>query len=174
MLFKLPAELRDYIYELVYEDSSEEAIDVTDAFPGVEIEADSRDELDGDYIPCRSSIFSPAKCPMRGVASAVEARSTPLSSAPPSSALLRTCQRLHMETRNFFPQAYTLYWQKTFIIDLEKTPDSLKHVCRFPTLPMDSFLVRWPRTSLADPSLLSATRSTDGPINFRPCCSKGQ
>ena len=89
-LFQLPGELRNYIYELVFENGND-IVDIIDAF-----------------MPSTNNKVSPATNLRKATA------------APPSSALLRCCQRIHSECKGTFDEATRRYWKKVFTLDTRK------------------------------------------------------
>lgn len=96
-LFRLPGELRNRIYELVFEISSEDTILIADAFS-----------------PPNQSDTDAARLLPRP------------SSAPPPTALIRSCQHIHGESKVFFDEASERYWKQEFSIELPKpTPHHL-------------------------------------------------
>lgn len=103
---------------------------------------------------------------MRENKSTKDGHLTPLPSAPPSSALLRTCKRLHTETEGIFVRLYAHYWQKTFIIDLEKTPGSLKNVYNCPAHLIDKFLITTLRPDCVRQPFRQISFSIAGPVEF--------
>lgn len=91
-LFKLPAELRNLVYELVFEVSSANTIRVTDAFSPSGHNA-------------TDTITSARKA----------------SAAPPSAALIRSCQHIYSESKGIFvaqKHTHKKYWMKEFAIGL--------------------------------------------------------
>lgn len=78
-LFRLPGELRNIIYELVFENGN-------------------------DTISVADFVSAPAKAGKHV--------------GPPSSALVRSCQKIHDETKSMFAVAYRRFWQKSFVVDL--------------------------------------------------------
>jgi hypothetical protein len=111
---------------------------------------------------------------MREKKSTKDAHLTPLPSAPPSSALLRTCQRLHTETKGIFMRLYAHYWQKTFTIDLEKTPGSLKNVYNCPAHLIDRFLITILRPDCVRRPFHQTSFSIAGPVEFCLWRPRGQ
>lgn len=85
---QLPGELRNYIYELAFENGSD-TVDIADAF----------------LRPVRANM-SPAMNLRRATA------------APPSSALLRCCRKIHSECKDTFGEATRRYWKKVFTLDM--------------------------------------------------------
>lgn len=79
LLFKLPGELRNTIYGMVFESGSD-TVNIADAFSPME---------DGDTDAATS---------LRKI-----------SASPPSSALVRSCQQLRQESQCFFTAAYERY-----------------------------------------------------------------
>lgn len=98
-LFRLPPELRNRIYELVFEVSSASIIRVTDTFS-----PSGHDATD--------AITSARKA----------------AAAPPSAALVRSCQRIHGESKVFFDEASKRYWKNEFLFEL---PIDLPHHLTF-------------------------------------------
>ena len=88
-LLKLPGELRNRIYELVFENDSE-TIDIADAFFK---DADSSSD---PTVTLRKA-----------------------SAAPPSLGLMLCCKSTYAESKQLFASAADRYWNKTFTIKLE-------------------------------------------------------
>jgi hypothetical protein len=101
-LFRPPGELRNAIYELVFENGNE-TINVAD-FASAPVKLDWNPGL----LPFRRLQLIPT----------TDTDAVPTDVGPPSSALLRTCQKLHNEIEDIFAAAYQRFWQKTFVIDL--------------------------------------------------------
>lgn len=121
-LFRLPGELRNRIYEFVFENGSD-TIDVAAGFFPTD-DSDTTDTAD---------------------------QLRRATAAPPSTVLMRTCQKINEESKLIFAAAYTHYWEKQFTIEFK----DMRHVARLtPSLPwrlIDSFIVsaRITRTKVA-------------------------
>ena len=102
-LFKLPGELRNRIYDLVFEHDNE-AVSIRDAFSPL-----------GKRHP---------------------------NAAPPSSALLRACRKLHHESKVFHAVAYRNYWRKSFVIDLREVDALRGYIMFVPTLWIDNYIMK--------------------------------
>jgi hypothetical protein len=102
-LFKLPGELRNHIYELVFE-HDDEPVNIEDAF----------------------SPFS----------------NVLMEAAPPSSALIHTCRKLHLESKGFHEVSYRNYWRKGFIVDLWRVDALRGYIKRVPTAWIDSYIMK--------------------------------
>lgn len=100
-LFQLPGELRNRIYWFVFEVSSASTIRVTDAF-----------SPSGHNITDAITLARKA------------------SAAPPSAALIRSCQRIYNESKGIFDalkHTHKMYWEKEFAIGLSE-------IAHFPAL----------------------------------------
>lgn len=89
-LFKLPGELRNRIYELVFENSSDTINTVEAFFPSKASESDTVTQL------------------------------RKASAAPPSVALLCSCQKIYGESKGIFAKAVRHYWKKEFTVTLDE------------------------------------------------------
>lgn len=87
-LLKLPGELRNRIYELVFENDSE-TIDIADAF------FEDADSSSDPTVTLRKA-----------------------SAAPPSLGLMLCCKSTYAESKQLFASAASRYWNKTFTIKL--------------------------------------------------------
>lgn len=124
-VLRLPAELRNNIYELVFKNinrNSNRNIDVAEAFfptEGSEIDAATR------------------------------ARKADV--APPSSALLRCSRQFHDEGKGIFAAAYQRYWRKTFTIRLKDMEPFERFTTSVPWRTIQNFIVtaRVSRTTVA-------------------------
>lgn len=111
-LFRLPAELRNQIYEMVFEsdEDKDETIEILDAFTLAK-----RFRSDDPASDVRYSL------------------------PPPSSALLRSCQRMYSEAKdvNLFAPAWECYWRNDFVIDFDKNSfeDAYPGYVKFVSLP---------------------------------------
>lgn len=124
-LWKLPGELRNRIYELVVENDSD-TIDITEAFPATPLK----------------SVATYENCPLRRSASASPVLAASLSSAPPSAALMLTCQRLHEEMKGIFADAYQRYWEKSFVVDLQANRDLIENLVNLPAVAISTFVIK--------------------------------
>jgi hypothetical protein len=101
-LFTLPGELRNTIYELVFENGNE-TMSVAD-FASAPVKFGWNPEL-------------PSSRPVEHTSTA-DVDAVPTNAGPPSSALVRTCQKIRDETEGIFAAAYQRFWQKSFVFDL--------------------------------------------------------
>jgi hypothetical protein len=101
-LFTLPGELRNTIYELVFENGNE-TMSVAD-FASAPVRFDWNPELPSSRHVEHTS--------------AADVDAVPTNAGPPSSALVRTCQKIRDETEGVFAGAYQCFWQKSFVFDL--------------------------------------------------------
>lgn len=60
------------------------------------------------------------------------------AAALPSTALLRSCQRLHLESKGLFITASKAYWQKEFVINLRDNHSDAPYILNMP----DQYLAR--------------------------------
>lgn len=60
---------------------------------------------------------------------------------PPSSALVRSCRKLHEETKRVFAAAYRKYWDKSFIVDLRRVDHLLDIIKYVPTAWIDKYIL---------------------------------
>lgn len=125
LLLRLPAELRNNIYELVFKNinrNSNRNIDVAEAF-----------------------------FPTEGSESNASTRARKNDVAPPSSALLRCSRQFHDEGKGIFAAAYRRYWRKTFTIKLKDMEPFERFTTSVPWRTIQNFIVtaRVSRTKVA-------------------------
>ena len=111
LFFKLPSELRNRIYGLVFE-HDDKPVNVEDAFSP------------------SSEILS--------------------SAAPPSSALLCACRKLHHESKGFHTVAYRNYWRKDFVVDLRRVDALRQYIEHVPTAWIDAYIMKVESEGIAD------------------------
>lgn len=92
IFFKLPPEMRNRIYEMAF-DCEVDSIDLAATFDLGMTSVHNRDHL--------------------------VASRTRSAAAPPSTALLRSCQKLHYESVGIFKASLQAYWHKDFVFILQ-------------------------------------------------------